>query len=436
MDQFFSTYSPKARVTIKDLATGDTKAEWGDVSNDVMSLSTNKAYGRCSGTWQMMLSYRMVQGEKRYHELIAPCDMITIEIDAGSGEGYLPVMLGLVDRVSAPRTIDNQGRPLRQIKLSGQDMGKLLNEHDIGWDIQKEKMEMVTTQQLDDGPPQIKPMKAISRLWDPSYQKGTPQEFVQNLYKLTFADVVSSSKYYALVSDTDDTWMRHMPLFGSLEKRKLWEAMKEVEHSPYNMLHCDTESTNLFLILFEKQPFNAQGRLERIPSKWHTLHDSEIIADDVGVCDAERINFLFFNPTLYQTSLDLSQDILIVHPEMTNHDPESIKKNGYRPKPISDNFLPPSMTNVNQDATHDALNDAKRLSDLYWEWNRHNHTFAAGSSQVHLRPDIKAGHGLLRPQPDGTQTEYLIEQVSHQCAWGVRPTFTTTLHVTRGQKHA
>jgi hypothetical protein len=431
-----TTYSPKIRVTIKDLQAGVAKPQWGDISADVMSISTTKALGRCSGTWQMMLSYRVIQEGKRYDSLIFPNDIIVIEMDAGIGGGQNVVMLGLVDRVSGFKSINAQGQPTRQVKLSGRDMGKLLEDHDIGWDILQLKTEIVLEQGTEHGPPKPKLMKPISRVWDVSYQRGTPAEFVKNLYDLTFKAEVNSSKYYELSNATDDKWFRNNPMFGSLQGRTIWSAMKEVEHHPYNILHGDTVSVSKFGVGLKKQPFTPKGKLDLPADKFHTISDAEVVSEDTGISDSERINFLFFNPQLYQMASGITTDALMAHPEMTNSDKESVKLHGYRAKTINDIFLPPGMSSTKEKGTSSVFSSAGDMAALYWEWYKINHTLRAGTFTLHLRPDIKAGHGLLVPQLDGTTIEYLVEQVSHQCAWGGKPIFTTALQVTRGQKHA
>jgi hypothetical protein len=132
--KYFQTYSPRVRVLVKDLETAQVLY---DISDDLTSLSTNKAYGRCSGTWQLMLPYRKWQrfGDEYvgYMDVLQPNQMLTVEMDAGNGAGFFPVMCGMIDRVSAFR----QGGdvPQRAVKVSGRDMGKLLETHDIAFDI-------------------------------------------------------------------------------------------------------------------------------------------------------------------------------------------------------------------------------------------------------------------------------------------------------------
>ena len=430
----FASYSPRHRVLIKDLKTGDTKY---DISDDLVSLSTNKAYGRAAGTWQMMLTFRIIKDGKRYHELIQPNDVITIELDAGDGSGMKPVMLGLADRAAAHRTIDAQGRPIRQVKVSGQDMGKLLMNHDIGWDLRKE--ELVLTKQPDDqgGPPKQKTMKDVSRKYDPSLQTGRAEVMIGNLFNKTFDAVLDSAKRYFLTSfKTDDDWVINEPNMLNLRGVKLWEAMKRAEHAPYNVLTTDTDTDkpDKFWITLEQYPVKDTGKLARSGARLHTIEDAEIIGDDVGVGDGERINFLFYDVNTNQLLVDMQVDVLMVHPDLIAYDENSIKLHGYCQRTFRDSFVPASMVNAMQPTTPAALADSAKRTKLFWAWFKDNHTYASGTFQIHLRPDIRAGNGLLvRQGATDTYKEYLIEQVAHQYVMWPQPSFVTTLHVTRGQ---
>ncbi|MGE0917927.1 hypothetical protein [Trichlorobacter lovleyi] len=88
---YFQTYSPRVRVLIKD---AETASVLYDASDDLASMTTNKAYGRCSGTWQMMLPPTSIKwknndgGPLSWYDALEPDQMVTVEMDAGNGAGY------------------------------------------------------------------------------------------------------------------------------------------------------------------------------------------------------------------------------------------------------------------------------------------------------------------------------------------------------------
>lgn len=434
---FFQSYSPRHKVVIRDLLTGDIKF---DISDDLVSLATNKAFGRAAGTWQLMLTYKEFEYDGksgRYSDHIKPDDLIEISLDAGDGSGFFPVMLGLVDRAARFIALAD-GKPIRQVKVSGQDMGKLLVKHDIGWDIQRNRLGTVYRQPADFmGPPVPVEMSPINRQFNPALQVGLAGRMITNLFGYTFQrELPEVAKYFYRRYTTDDNWHLVMPSINTLMGCKLWDAMKRAAHEPYNMLSADTDTTkvNQFWITLEKQPINADGKLARSGDKLHTIEDAELIESDLGIGDAERINFLFYNFPLLAQALDLAVDVLMVHPELTRYDEDSIRYHGYCPHTINDDFLPPSMTNQNETPSGDVISDVSMRADLFWSWYQINHELESGTCQIHLRPDIRAGNGLLIKQ--GTTDkykEYLIEQVTHRYVVWPRPQFETTLYLTRGQ---
>lgn len=435
MDTYFKTYSPRHKVEIKDLVSGQVFS-WGDVSNDLISISTNKAYGRGAGTWQMMLSYKPIEkgGYKRYHELIKPDMLIMIELDAGDGDGLVPVMFGLVDRVSSVR----QGgiQPQRQVKVSGQDMGKLLLKHDIGWDISAQQIKTWVN-----GDNTAEKMHAnISRLFDPQLYTGRATGVVYSLFNFCFAnELIAGSKYITYDdSNCSDDWVTWQPFLATLHGTPTWDAMKRVSHYPFNMLTTDTSGIDEFTVYLEDQPIAPNGKLANI--EFYEIDDTEIITDDIGISDEDRVTFLFYAPTWYLQAVDAGVDVMMGHPDLIQFSEEAIQDHGYVLHKVEDMFVPRFMVEKDTRTKDDgkdsgALSAFKAETDRLWNWYKNNHTYESGSISIHLRPEMSVGEGLLVKRPDGTQFEYLIEQIGHNYSVAPVPQFTTTLQVTRGQLH-
>lgn len=419
-----------------------------DVSDDLISLCTTKAYGRAAGTWQMMLSYEVVTSgavsnewrynegrnpdDYRYNKLITPNDTVTIEMDAGDGSGMKVVMLGLVDRVSAVR--QGGARPQRQVKISGQDMGKLLVTHDISWDIRKYNLGLA---QSGDNEGE-KSSTQLNRQFDPSLTMGTPVDLVTGLFVKAFREVLPQwSGRFGISPETHDEWQIRVPgLIQSSQGAKIWEVMKRYEHRPFNVLHTETQTTDVFYIILERQPFKDNGQLDRTGDRLHMIDDTEIICDDIGTCDSERCNFLFYKPDLYLTAVDGVVDVMMGHPDLVRYDEYSIEKDGYCPLVLEDSFLPPEISSIYEAPLQgDYFTSARDAADLLWGWYQNNHSYESGSIQLHLNPCIKAGDGLIHDRGNGEVKEFLVEQVSHQFAVHPQPQFITTLQLSRGQKY-
>jgi hypothetical protein len=448
--QYFRSYSPKHRVKFINSATGE---EIIDASNDLISISTNKAYGRAAGTWQLMLTFKTVTDAKgkegRYDELITTDDTITIELDAGDGSGMKVVMLGLVDRTGWVRPGGNN--PQRQVKISGQDMGKLLLKHDVGWDIiafnqeiakAKAKEPLATTESGDSQ--NQKYSTQLNRQFDQSLTVGTPGALIQKLFDLAFKAVLPfwADKVQLAVTTKDD-WKLWSQVSLTLQGCTAWAAFTRCMHDPFNLLTTETLDTKHFIVTLEEQPIDDNGRLNRSADRVHTIYDADIIADDIGVCDVERINMIFYQPQFYMSAVGETipiamADANLVRPEIKPGSPEekNIQLHGYNPKPFQDQFVPPEtewrppMVKIDRSTW---LGSASVAATKLWNWYKNNHTYWSGTIQTHLRPDIKVGDGLIHDLGN-KKMEYLIEQVAHHYTVWPQPQFVTTLQVTRGQQ--
>jgi hypothetical protein len=440
------TYTPRLRVTIK-AANGNMILD--NIEKDIISLATNKAYGRANGTWQMLLTYRIVRDGKRYHEIIRSDDIITIELDPGNGKGFSPVMMGLVDRVARTRQ-GGQDAIVQHVKVSGQDMGKLFIKHDIAWDIVKYEQDLASSRFNQIFIPNqtggTKQYATVSRLFDPRLQTGTAAEMVESLFTVCFRDVLAPVAPYFTIDTTsaakEDKWEINQPNMLTAQGISIWEVMKRASHFPWNMLHCDTDidKVGLFNLILERQPIDDNGKLARDGKRLHVIEDHEIVADDLGINDSERVNFLFYYPAMYQYATNYVADVAMVHPDLARYDKDTdgngIPRHGYCSHVINDYFVPPTVDSSNEKEALTKFGQlTKNRTETFWQWYRRNHELESGTITVHGRPDIRAGHGLLVRQGQTREyKEYLIEQVAHQYDVWPTPRFSTVLHVTRGQE--
>ncbi len=420
-------------MLVKDPVTAE---QMYDLSDDLTSISTNKAYGRCSGTWQLMLPYRKWQrfGDEYvgYMDVLAPNQMLTVEMDAGDGAGMFPVMCGLIDRVSVVR----QGGPVpqRMVKVSGRDFGKILETHDIAYDILTFNEQIATQSQNGQSVPIT---NTLTRAFDPLVITGTPKNLITKILEDCLLNVLEVADRVNFFPFVDDTSKMYEPNMMNAQGVPLWQFIKRCEHHPFNVLTTDTndKDVNAFDIILEAQPIDGgTGNVKPQSGKWHTIGDAEIVSDDLGVSDQERINLVCYQPLMYQQSITNFQNISMVHPDFVEKDDASIKINGLHAHVVRDQFIPQDVKDPrNSDGTQGKA-WSKVLTKRLWAWYKNNHTYESGSANIHLRPDIRVGSGLLIQQPDKTYREYFIEQVSHQCVFHPQPQFITTLQLTRGQK--
>lgn len=460
MNHFLRTYAPHIRVTIRDLATGKAKPIGprldGDLSDDIISLSTNKAYGRASGTWALTLPYRYIPGAGTYADAIFPDDLLLIEVDAGAGAGYEVVMLGLVDRASRV-FVGSEILPRRQVRVSGQDLGKLLHR-EISWDIsgaQAQTTASSDTAEADRSLPKPSPDAPGIRVEIPkqgtdakhivqSYMRrqalvaSTAPGMCDELLKIFLGDLSGISPKITFTSTTDDSWKVWVPNAQYLSDSTAWEAMARYAHRPYNTLTTETIDKDAFEIRLERTPHDDKGKLTGVT--FHEIEEAEIVDCDLGCSDSERVNLLCYWPEIYRSTVSELVEIAMADPSLTKFNRASIETHGYCPDIVRDIFVPQQVrdndqTSLAQEGTDHFTGEAAKRARLFWNWYANNHNLESGTVVVHLSPHIKAGHGLLVNLPGSDQKmEYLIEQVGHN--YSVQPaTALTTLQVTRGQLH-
>lgn len=291
MDKYFQSYTPRVKVVKRDLISNDES--YSLLSDEIISITTNKAYGRCSGTWQMILPYYSrwyVDNDGKpiiWSNVLEPDHLLIIEMDAGDGSGLKNVMYGLIDRVSTVR----QGgiQPQRTVKISGRDLGKLMEKYDVTYDALKIQEEFVKKQ--DSSPPQKEQTRV--RILDPKLMIGTSDEIIGHAFAY-FWENMDYGHRFSFVSDTDDTWKILQPNMVQQLHTSFWQYISQADNRPYNMLHNDVDPDvqGQQLLVLEKNPLDDKGELTRDADRSAAIDDTEIISDDLGISDAERVNLL------------------------------------------------------------------------------------------------------------------------------------------------
>lgn len=413
------TYSPKHRVKAWKMTDG---SEICDLSNDIISISVNKAYGRAFGTFQITTTFRITEKErKRYDEILKTNDVITIELSAGDGKDMEYVMHGLVDRVARTYKVTERGTPMRAITISGRDFGKILTSVQLGWDISGIQVLMGY------GPEKI----AAAYLPRMMQMCSTPAQMFEWVYGL-FLHQLPDSEYTGFISrqvDTDDAWVTYDPTMAGLRGTDAWSAMKRAENPPYNTLTTRIEKDGTFNVILEKTPIDDKGKLTR--ETFHKISETDIFLEDVGVSDAERTNLLCLWAPAYQMTANGALEIALAYSQTTEIDTDSCNANGIQANIIEPTFGPGSFWFTKENKPDD-IGEIEKRKKLFWSWYKNNHEYESGTYGIHGRPEIRPGDGLIHTEYD---KQYLIEQVMHNYEVWPEPSFVTTMHVTRGQSN-
>jgi hypothetical protein len=415
-------YSPRHRVKVYDFKTD---AEICDMSNDILSISTNKAYRRVFGSFNLTLTYaENSELKKRYDNILKPNQRITIELDAGDGTGLKFVMNGLIDRVGVNASV-SMAALNRSVTVSGRDLGKLLSTTELGWDLSG-----INRQIYPDG------VGRIVAATIPRYlnQSGTPAELCEFVYKLFQAQTEGATypKHIKLLfsGTATDSWVTFFPEMVGVKGSSVWDAMMRVSNHPYNFLTTVVDrSTGEFYIYLDTEPYDSEGKLND-NRPFHTIDPTLVVNEQTGISDDERVNLLCLWPPTYKLVMNGQVEIALAREECTRYDLESINSNGFCTKIIEPIFTPLSFGTSTKAETD--ITEVVKRRDLFWGWFQKNHTYQSGTFTIHGNPGIQQGDGLIKDDYH-TKTQYLIEQVSHQYQIWPMPTYQTSLQVTRGQ---
>jgi hypothetical protein len=444
------TFRPDHKVILR---RADNNYADEDISNDVVSISTNKAYARAAGGFQLTTTFKPFIADKRYDEVVKPDDIILISLDAGDGTGMLPVMVGLVDRVGRIRSYDGEGRPQFRCRINGMDFGKLLTKHNCIVDV-------TPLQDTESG--NVKGGEGTE--WVFRAQKGLPfsgkpQELVSGIHSVLFKDQLTLPKDYCDVWFPDvaiDQWATYD--FPVLETTgSVWNAMKTLSNEPFNVLTTETYGDRFYVIL-EKYPFDDKsGKLTLttarpaekrsgykvqpgIPAdpkgrgRMYAIPDQLIVNEDLGIADNERINYLYLkapNFILFGEG-GAGQAMSFIH-GIQNDPLEKIKVHGFIPWEVNiPSFAPPVVSAEGPMPNGSEVNEIKARAEILWNRVKNNHTLESGNITVHGMPWFKCGDGALLDN----DMEYFVEQVTHSYQINMNGTsYTTALGLTRGQAH-
>lgn len=427
-----TTYSPKHQVILKR-AENDRKEE--DISSDVVSITTQKTYGQPVGGFTIITTFKPAINGKRYNEVIKPNDIVMIRLDEGNGKGLVPVMVGLVNCCERSRTTAGDGRIMRSVSITGYDFGKILIQHYAKW--------YIAPTETHEGSEKTQTEVQYGATL---MAGGTPDTILKRLVDAELYRVMPWTTEYILTdkigplqnpwSTAGVTFTMHSPM---------WSILRQYADEPYNKLHADTGTDGKFHIILTKCPFDDKtGKLTH--QEWLELNDSDIISEQLGINDFDRINYIWHR---VQSAMfgDTGKNgpLQYIKGDTVWYDDKSVVKHGFRPwypdsgagaaftpfNNVQGNPVPPQLTD--QGSISNIRRPVKERTDAFANWYKLNHTYESGIIKVHGKPHARAGGGVLLTD---LSYEYLIEQVSHNYSVWPSPRFETSLHVTRGQKHA
>lgn len=403
-----------------------------DLSTAVIALKTSKAYGRSSGSYEIILVNKFItpnaakksdRTPTRLADFIQPGDIVFIRLDEGDGTGFQMVMAGPVERVALRESMTAEGKPDIRVVIFGNDFGVLLERINLGWDISGKNA------QKEFGLDEIS--TAVIRRYN--LPSGSPGECLEYLFTKIFLPQIDKaiySRYFYLYIETNDDWKCFTPDLATTKGTTAWAAFKRLANEPWNVLTTQTAPDGTLKIILERQPLDADGYSSRM--QYWQLDDRDLVSCDIGQSEAERVNLLCHWPFEYQMVQAGLIDLALADPQLTRMDEDSIRTYGVRQLVIETPFSQPSDDIPLCFARPVNANYAIQRAKQYWAWFSQNHKLKSGTFTIRMRPGIQPGDTIVRQI---TGEEFRIESVSHHFTPSMsRPYCQTILEVSRGQK--
>lgn len=120
-------------VDIKISGRDQAATEWQDLKDDFVAVSTTRQINSPAGAWALTLVSRRDKQGRTWAKRIRPMDYIEIRFGRYTKRPAKPkiVMRGFVDKLSEIIGVSGDGKPQRQITISGRDFGKMLLKKQI-----------------------------------------------------------------------------------------------------------------------------------------------------------------------------------------------------------------------------------------------------------------------------------------------------------------
>jgi hypothetical protein len=408
-----------------------------DITQHVLAVDTHKTYGNPVGQFSVTIPYTAKVNGYRYDQFVKPFDIISIDLDGGYGAGLVPVMVGLVDEPKRIKQLQQpDGQPQRFVQLMCSDFGRILAQHHVQWYL------AISPGHIGD-PQALTQAVYGARL----LAGGTPAKIATAIVDGEVWQQMPWTKEY-ITSEritTPDDWYRVNITLSYQET--VWQSLLSISNEPFNKLSADTLENGKFGIILEKCPFDDFGRLDLpYPRTLHMVGDSEIVTEELGTNDYDRLTYLYQYVDCGIFSEPSGQNLLYLMGDAVQPDAKTgadlVAQYGFQPylpksqfvpfpPPGAGRQVPPHLANYPVDDS--LLRPVQARTKLFWNWFKNNAAYESGLVTLHGRPDIRCGDGLVNKD---TNYQYFVEQVAHRWMLGEQILCWTTLHLTRGQPNA
>ena len=450
------------------IALGQAKGAL-DVTGLVTRIRTTTSLVQPNGTFEIGCTF---EGLKRaipqltetrsLNRVVVPENFVSISFDAGiQGSKMTEELQGPITRVSECTAVGPDGQPTREIVLTGENWGKLLVRHEIPAHL------FTAFLQGDE--------EIVYREDRGAMLGGAVGRICERLFHAVFVEPLQPLQLalkQLFVIDIDESLF--LGSAGELEldsvwtlNGRFWNALRGLADEPWNELFAyydpawipqgpgdglveitaghplQTQAPRpAFVIRLRRRPFDRE-RWKALPTV--EIRDDEILRQDVGLSDHERVNWVIVEPSSILRAT-AEEHLDYIDYQSQRFDEEDAERHGahlfkrttaYVDDEILEDPAEHKRLAAGEGVTYSRLDDrARRL----WEWNAINHRLWSGVFVLAGRTDIRPGM-RIRNQREVSSTfvkeeserrDYYVEQKIQDYRVASRR-FLTHVAVTRGQ---
>lgn len=413
---------------------------------DIVSITTNNKLNEASGTFQIDLVYRPIDGQNTYADVITPMDLVEIDMKRNS-----TLMIGLVDRIVEKGSISANGVN-RRIAITGRSLGAVwlfdsvkyfrgIDKKDLPEDLGK-RVDVILKGSFEKnfyGASAIKAIQTIIETYKTIEQEYKDTEENNPLFSL-----------YDRIDYTSDLYtMKGRLIYNAglqLFEGTLWQYLKSCVMQPLEELWTDSKDGKLILRM-RPAPFSLDaddyqdsndqvkkggwGELENFVDgmyEGHIIPYNYITQYNISKSHGEA--FSYFDIVPNEKALIGYFEKHAAFPPLI--DPQLMQSIGCRGMTFSSNILPINDRNALPEGEK-----AKSYFDWFTDtrnklylWYKDNHKYKSGTITVIGNSDYRAGDKITIKTRSGKEIVYYLEGV--QNTYGIGRSHTSTLTLTRG----
>ena len=423
-------YFPQFKVTLFQVAEGRSATyDITDWFGEGCSIHTHKSVREPAGQFQLVVldkKHEWPDGDHSVYTRVAPMDVIEIRATHDGSQGATKlIMRGFVSDVRRDESMGGDGKPVRRVTISGQDIGKLMLIHMIHfYPVAKEKSLVLNGYGV------------LIKYFGPS-----PKPYQANEFAATFADIMNEH-LDSLLSDSDLYGLQisaqplidgivPAPFAAALENMTFYQAMCNLlDVGPFHELFTEDNDDGADLIVRE----NFTG------DEGITFTTDDVVAASVFRSDAQVSNWFYAFPRA--GGLQEQITLMMVADKCINNanarEVESCKEDvyGWRKMQVNFSLYPPQ--HGDESAPLEDEYKTNQTSVLEWTnektlklrlMNYKNAQLEHGRFRIRGNEEAKAGTWATLNKGDVVDRYYIVsvgQEISFYGGW------TTTLEMERG----